>query len=294
MDVVVFGGSGFIGSHVADELSAKGYSVRIYDLRKSPYLKEGQKMIVGDLLDEKKVRDAVAGCDYVYNFAGIPHLDSASTAAADTIKQNILGNVNVLDACLKAKVKRFVYASTVYVYSSYGGFYRCSKQASEIYIEEYQKKFGLEFTMLRYGTIYGPRSDEENSIHRYIKEAMRDKKIVCEGNGDELREYIHVRDAAKLSVDVLAPEFKNQYVNITGHNPMKFRDMLSTIKEMLGNRVEIELKAPGKDNAHYSMTPYSFSPKIGKKLVSHHYIDIGQGLLETMEEMHKELKKNEK
>jgi UDP-glucose 4-epimerase len=294
MKAIVFGGSGFIGSHVADELTNRGYAVKVYDLKNSPYLQKGQEMIIGDLLDEEKVKKAIRGCDYVYNFAGIADLDQAGTLPLETIRQNILGNTIVLKAAEEAKVKRFVYASTIYVYSALGGFYRCSKQAAETYIEEYQKAYGIEFTVLRYGTVYGPRSNEKNSVYRYLKQALEKGKIVCEATGEEMREYIHVRDLAKLSVDILnSDEFKNQYVNITGHHPIKFKEMLYTIKEMLDNKVDVVFKAPTKGNAHYSLTPYSFAPRIGKKLVSNHYTDLGQGLLELLEVLHKELKLDE-
>lgn len=286
MKVTVFGGSGYIGSHVADELTARGHKVRVFDIRKSPYLKIGQEMAIGDINDEKKVAEAVKGAEYVYNFAGISDLDTAVTKPIETIKQNVLGNGVILDKCVEAKVRRFVYASTIYVYSSLGGFYKCSKQSAEVYVEEFQRRHGLDFTIVRYGTVYGPRSDERNSIYRYIKSAMDTGKIVCNGTGDEMREYINVRDAAKLSVDVLEPAYANQYVTITGHQAIRFRDMLRTIKEMLGGKVEIEFK-PDKNGAHYDITPYSFSPRIGRKLVNNYYVDLGQGLLECMEEMHR-------
>jgi UDP-glucose 4-epimerase len=293
MNVIVFGGSGFVGSHVADELTGRGHEVKIYDLRPSQYLKNGQKMIVGDILDKDKVFKAVEGCDVVYNFAGIADLDTATTQPIDTINQNILGNAIILDATVKAGAKRFVYASTIYVYSSLGGFYRCSKQAAELYIEEYQKRYGLDFTILRYGTLYGPRADERNSMYRYLKEALINGKITCYGTGEEVREYIHVKDAAKLSVDVLSDEFKNKHVVISGHHPMKFKEMLNTIKEMLDNKIKIEFKSPEeypRYGAHYFITPYSYVPKIGQKLVSNYYTDLGQGLLECLEEIRKETK----
>jgi len=292
MKVVVFGGSGFVGSHVADELTERGQEVKIYDLRLSPYLRERQKMIVGDILDKNKVFKAVEGCDAVYNFAGMADLDTATTQPIDTINQNILGNALILDAAVKAGAKRFVYASTIYVYSSLGGFYRCSKQAAELYVEEYQKRYGLDFTILRYGTLYGSRADERNSVYRYLKQALVNGKITAYGTGEELREYIHVRDAAKLSVDILSEEFKNKYVVITGHHPVKYKDMLNTIKEMLGAKVEIEFVPPEKGSAHYGMTPYSFIPKIGQKLVTNYYTDIGQGLLECLHEIQKEVSKS--
>jgi UDP-glucose 4-epimerase len=287
MKAIVFGGSGFIGSHVADELSSRGHKVRIFDMKPSPYLREGQEMVVGDIFDADAVKKAMSGCEVAYNFAGLADLDSATTMPVDTIKNNILGNACILNACVDAKVKRFVYASSIYVYSSLGGFYRCSKQSSELYVEEYNRKYGLDFTILRYGTVYGPRSDDRNSIHRYLKQALATGKIVCESNGEEIREYVHVADAARLSVDILSEEFKNQHVIITGHHPIRFVDMLNTIKEMLGNKVAIELKPPSRNPDHYNITPYSFAPKLGRKLVSNYYTDLGQGLLECMEEISK-------
>jgi len=71
MKTTVFGGSGFIGSHVADRLTEVGYDVAIFDLKPSPYLLPGQEIIIGDILDKKAVSDAVKGCDYIYNFAGM-------------------------------------------------------------------------------------------------------------------------------------------------------------------------------------------------------------------------------
>ncbi len=67
---IVFGGAGFIGSHVCDELSNRGYVVTIFDVKHSPYLRADQQMIIGDMLDEKTVNDAVKGVDYIFNFAG--------------------------------------------------------------------------------------------------------------------------------------------------------------------------------------------------------------------------------
>src|SRR3990170_1618453 len=143
MNVIVFGGSGFLGSHVADALSDAGYDVTVYDIKPSPYLKDSQKMIVGDILDEKVVEKAVEGCDIIYNFAGIADIEEASKNPIETIKYNILGNTILLEAAVRHRLKRFVYASTVYVFSDSGSFYRCSKAACENYIDVYRKQHGL-------------------------------------------------------------------------------------------------------------------------------------------------------
>lgn len=292
MKAVVFGGSGFIGSHVADELTEKGYDVVIFDRKASPYLNECQIMVIGDIFDSNAVKETVEGADYVYNFAGIADLDDASTRPLDTVKYNILGNNIILDASVKAYVDRYIYASTIYVYSSSGGFYRCSKQAAELYIEEYNRKYDLEYTILRFGTVYGTRADERNSVYRYLLQALKEGKITCQGTGEEVREYIHVKDVARACVEILSEEFKNKHIILTGHNPMKFKEMLEMIKEILNNQVEIELQPVVSGSNHYNITPYSFTPKIGDKYFSHHYIDMGQGLLECIHDIYKKLEKD--
>lgn len=287
MKAVVFGGSGFLGSHVADVLTSANYDVRVFDIKNSPYLQSGQEMIVGDILNFDEVLEAIKGCDFVYDFAGIADLDDATTKPKDTIHLNIEGTVNILEACRQAKVQRFIFASTIYVYSNKGGFYRCSKQAAELYIEEFHNHYGLDYTVLRYGTLYGPRADARNSIFRYLSQAWQNKEIVISGDGEELREYIHVRDAAELTVKILAPEFSNKHLILTGHHPMKLKQLMDTIKEILDNSIDITYR-PGTNPAHYMITPYSYAPKIGQKLTSNCYTDIGQGLLECLLEIDKE------
>ena len=291
--VIVFGGSGFLGSHVADVLTGAGYQVAIYDLRPSPYLIPGQEMIVGDILDREHVSKVVGGYDYVYNFAGFVDLDDAATKPLDTAQLNIIGNLNIMDAAFKANVQRFIYASTIYVYSEKGGFYRCSKQSSELYIEEYKRLHGLDYTILRYSTLYGPRADGRNSIYRYLKQALNTGGIDCSGTGDEIRDYIHVKDAALLSVQILSDEFKNKPVVVSGHHPTKFKDMVAMIKEIIGKDIKINYRSQG-DSAHYTHTPYSFSPKISYKITNNLYIDMGQGLLECLHEINGDFTKSAK
>ena len=288
MNVIVFGGSGFLGSHVADALSEAGHKVVIYDLKKSLYIKSNQEMIVGDILDEKAVMEALKGCEIVYNFAGIADIGESLKKPIETAKYNILGNTILLEAVKREKIKRFVYASTIYVYSNSGSFYRCSKNACELYIETYQKQYGLDYTILRYGTLYGTRSDMRNSVYRYITQAMTEGKVQYPGNGNEIREYINVLDAAKASVEILDDEFRNEHIIFTGHHPMKVSELLFMIKEILKKDIKIEYIKPKSEDPidHYTITPYAFIPKVGKKYVKHYYTDMGQGLLLCMQEIH--------
>lgn len=288
MKILVTGGSGFLGSHVSDALSEAGHAVSIYDVRRSPYKRVGQKMIVGDILDQPSLSKALTGFDCVYHFAGIADIDECSSNPIDTVKYNILGTVNLLEASRQAGIKRFVFGSSAYVYSNSGYFYRSSKQACESFIENYHELFGLEYTCLRYGSLYGTRSDERNSIYRLIQQALRDGCITYHGTGEELREFIHVRDAAEISVKILAPKFANQHITLTGNEKMRYHDLLEMIREMVGSSVTIEIK-PSLRKAHYKVTPYNFSPKLGSKLVNNPHIDMGQGLLQCMAEIYEKI-----
>jgi UDP-glucose 4-epimerase len=286
--VLVLGGAGFLGSHVADALSRAGHRVRIFDNRPSPYLGAGQEMVLGDLLDPAQVSAAARNCKYIYNFAGLADIDDAKHRPLATAQLNVIGNLNALQAAKEAGVERFVFASSVYVYSQAGSFYGVSKQAAERFVEQYQQSFGLDYTILRYGSLYGPRSDARNGLYRIVRSALEKGKIRYEGSPEALREYIHVEDAALASVEALGAEFRNLHVVLTGQEGMRVVDLLKMLAEILGRPDAVEFVEATHDG-HYVRTPYAYQPKVGRKYVPSLHVDLGQGLLQLIEEVQAEL-----
>ena len=280
----VLGGSGFLGSHVADKLSDAGYHVRIFDQRPSPWIRSDQEMTLGNLLNQSEVNEAIKGSEVVYNFAALADLNEGLRKPLETVRINVLGNAHVMEACRQHKVKRFIYASTVYVHSRDGGFYRCSKQASEHYVEEYQSVFGLDYTILRYVSLYGPRADSSNGMYRIVKKALEAGLLEYEGIPDSLREYIHVEDAALASVTALGDDFRNQSIVLTGQQPMLVLDMLEMLAEILGLRDAVKF-IPGEQLGHYVRTPYAYQPKLGRKYMPPVHVDLGQGLIQLIDEL---------
>ena len=288
---VVFGGSGFLGSHIADSLSEAGHEVTIFDLIESPYLRDDQRMVTGTLQDSDLLLNVLSGADYVFHFAGVADIGYARENPKDTYFHNVMGTLNLLEASKKNQIKRFLFASTIYVYSELGSFYRSSKQSCEMLIENYNEEYSLPFTILRYGSLYGPRANEFNFINNSIYEALTKKVIKRKGTGNEIRDYIHVLDAAHASINTLDDFYKNSYVMVKGNQSMQVSEILQTLNEILGGEVSISYSDKDHYDAHYSLTPYSFKPKSAKHIQLDSYFDIGQGLLETIYDIYQEIDK---
>jgi len=281
--VVIFGGSGFLGGYVADELTNRGYKVVIADRVKSKYIQSSQQFIEVDILNQDSVKTVISGADYVYNFVAVANLDEAIDKPILTMQINVMGNINIIEACRQnGNIKRFIYASSAYALSEDGSFYGISKRASEKVIEEYFKRYGLKYTIIRYGSVYGERESHNNYIYNLIETALQSGKLEYKGDGEDIREFIHAADTAKLSVDILkSSEFENQHLILTGIEKMKRIELLTMINEILGNKLEIK-NIDYNHFGHYKITPYAFHPTIAKKLVANPFIDLGQGLLEVI------------
>ena len=142
--ILVTGSSGFIGSHIADALEEKGYGVVLFDKYSSNYKSKAQLEFIGDISNPKEIEKAIKGCDAIFHFAGQADIGASSKNPLVTINSNIMGTVNILELAVKYKIKRFLFASTIYVYSDLGSFYRVSKQACEKIIEEYGREYNLD------------------------------------------------------------------------------------------------------------------------------------------------------
>lgn len=279
-NAVVFGGSGFLGSYVVEELARRDYDVLIADMKEPPDALSEFDFVTCDIMNVEQVAPAVAGRSVVYNFAGFADLDASINQPRETIEKNVIGTINVLDACRDADVERFIYASSAYALSSKGSFYGISKFATEKVVEEYFNRFAIPFSIVRYGSLYGERANPDNAIYRWISQAYREGRIVHNGNGEEIREYIHASDAATLSVDILEDaKYENQHIVLTGVERMKQNEILQMIREIFNSRITVEFTGK-KFEGHYTVTPYSLDPTVARKLVLNEFTDLGQGLVE--------------
>ncbi len=286
--VVVFGGSGFLGSYIADELTQRGYDVVVADVKESTYLQDTQKFAICDILDRDAIDRIVKGSSFVYNFAGLADIDDSIHMPKETFEQNVIGNINILEACREIGIQRYIYASSAYSLSNKGSFYGISKLASEKIIEEYNTRYDVPCSIIRYGSLYGERADHHNGIYRMLREAIENGAINHNGNGEEVREYIHAVDAAIMSVDIIEDKkYRGQHLILSGVERIKQKDLLFMIKEIMNDKIEITF-ADKELEGHYQVTPYSFHPNMARKLVLNSFIDLGQGLVECLKKIHDE------
>lgn len=279
--VLVTGGGGFLGSHICDELTGRGFSVVVLDIERSKWLIGGQEMVIGSINDSKVLDEAMHGCHAVFHCAAVADLDIARENPKLAIEVNALGTLTALESAVREKVSRFIYASSVYVLSRHGSVYRTSKMAAESLVQDLASRFELKPTILRFGSLYGPRADSGNAILRIVRQAVLEGRIDFWGNGTEIREYIHIRDAATLAVDSLSDQFEGQTLHIAGRDRVPTLELLETINEMLGGSIKITLQDKAFEG-RYHLTPYSFESKIGQRIVGDTYVDLGLGVLETI------------
>src|SRR5919206_51573 len=185
--VLVTGGAGFIGSDVVDRLLACGLRPRIYDLRASPHHSaEIVETVRGDLRDLDRLCRAMRGCDAVLHLAAAADVDDVRAHPVRAHERNSGGTLNVLEAARRTKVRRVVYASTVWVYSDThadlldeavplnppGHLYTATKLAGELYCRSYHELYGLEYTVLRFGIPYGPRARPAAVVPSFVSRAL--------------------------------------------------------------------------------------------------------------------------
>lgn len=280
MRTLVTGSSGFLGSHICDELARQGHEVIGYDRRPSRWA-TAFEFVDGDILDGDCLTSALDGCDVVFNCAAIADLDESRSDPRRAIEVNVLGALTVLEAAARSGATRFLQASSVYVYSSGGSVYRTTKQAAESLVEDLSGDLSLRSTILRFGSLYGPRADMHNAIHRLTHQAVLERRIDFWGDGSEVREYIHIHDAAALAVSAMSEAFVGQSLHITGNERITTLELLDTINEILGGSVEITLRDEPFEG-RYRLTPYSYREGVGRKMVGSTYVDLGVGLLEAI------------
>ena len=265
--VIVFGGSGFLGSHVADVLSEKGFEVTLFDRVKSTWAKPTQKMIIGDIRDFDPVNEAIKGNEIVYHFAGLADLDDATTKPIETISKNIMGTANLLEAVRSADLTSYIQlCSTSEVYGQVNpedvpitedcpmrpsSPYAVSKTTQDNLGLTYWRCYGLPIIRTRMFAYFNPRRTDlfATSFARQVAliEAGKQQELL-HGNLDSVRTMIDVRDAMRSYWDAVVHGIPGEVYNIGGPKSIRVGDFLDVLKKMakteIPSRVDPNLLRP--------------------------------------------------
>lgn len=263
MQILVTGGSGFIGSHVVEALKSAEHNVTNLDIRSNG---TQDNYVQGDIRDMESLKVAIEahGKDAVYHIGAIANARQALEYPVSAVDINIGGTAAVLEAARQVKVKRVFLASTVWVYNGVdrtvkpgdtlpkmldesekllptgaGHFYSTSKIASELLCHDFFKLHGQEFTILRFGIPYGPRMWPGLALRAFMDNVFSDQPIRIFGDGSAVRRFVYVEDLARAHVLALSDVARNQTYNLEGGRDVTIKELAETVVRHVG-KGEIE------------------------------------------------------
>jgi UDP-glucose 4-epimerase len=257
---LVTGGSGFIGSHVVDRLvAAEAGEVVVFDARPrtenlEQALESGRvRLVEGDVGDQAALAEAVAGADGVFHMAVLP-LGPCSEDPRRCVDVNVVGTFNVLDAARQAGATKVVLSSASSVYGDtnetmdethplgartmYGG----SKIAGEYFVRAFHDLYGLDYVILRYMNVYGPRQDGGLVIN-VLRRIQAGEAPTIMGDGSQSFDFVHVADVAGANVRAMASEVGEATLNVGGGNEVTVREIVDRLIDLSGSSVEPEVRA---------------------------------------------------
>jgi UDP-glucose 4-epimerase len=247
--VLVTGGSGFIGSHVVDQLRDAGHEPVIFDLTQSRYHAPTEvRTVLGDIADRDAARRAVHECDVIIHLAAVADVGEVVADPFHADRTNVHGTQVILDAARHEGIERVLYGSTVWVYGDAQGeppldedaalvlpahLYTATKLAGEMYCRSYSALYGASHTILRFGIPYGPRARLAAVVPSFVGRAQEGKALTIAGDGRQTRQFVYVEDLAAGIVAALAPAAGNRVYNLVGVEETSVRQIADTIREVV-------------------------------------------------------------
>ena len=258
---LVTGGAGFIGSHIAAALLARGDRVRIADNLSTGYphnlaVNPAAEFLEGDLADPAFASQAAAGMDLVFHQAAIPSVPRSVKDPVASNRANIDGTLNVLMAAREAGVTRVVYAGSS---SAYGDTptlpkheamppnprspYALQKLVGEQYCQLFTRLYGLETVTIRYFNVFGPRQDPTSAysgvISQFAKALLEGRQPTIHGDGGQTRDFTYIAnvvDGVLRAAD--APAASGEVINVaTGHR-ISLLDLLAAMQQITGTAID--------------------------------------------------------
>ena len=263
MRILITGGAGFIGSHLADRLAKTDHEVIVLDnfLRGNKLPREvlqAIELVEGDVRDERTVLDAIRGCDRIYHLAAVLGVDVVADNPVETMETEVIGMRNIVKGAIKHRVDKLIYASTSGVYGkaaiqqaldeefhvSPSSSYSIAKRFNEIFLKSVYQEKRLESVSLRFFNVYGPRQDNRMVIPRFFEQALAGQPLTVYGTGKQTRDFTYISDAIESVVRVADCAGSGEIVNVCNSTEYTIHDLAEEILAVTGSESPIELIKP--------------------------------------------------
>lgn len=261
MKIVITGGAGFIGSHIAEYWNNQNAEVHIIDSLRSGFKKnieDFQNVVFhqGSITDKALTLDVLRGADYVFNLAALISVPESLEKPEECLDINVKGLLNILDAAKVHDVKKVVHSSSAAIYGDDPRLpkevsmrpkpqtpYGITKLDGEYYLQMYYDQYGLNTTSLRYFNVFGPRQDPQSqyaaAIPIFVYKALKNDPIVIYGDGEQTRDFIYVKDVVQANVLAAQTETAIGVFNVANENAISINELAKLIIETTGSNSKI-------------------------------------------------------
>jgi UDP-glucose 4-epimerase len=281
--VLVTGGGGFIGSHLAGHLLEQGHHVRVLDNfatgRRSNVtsLSDEVELVEGDIQSYERCGKAVAGCEVVFHQAALPSVPRSVQDPLTSNASNVIGTLNILLASRDHGVRRVVYASSSSVYGANPDLpkredgpalpispYATAKLAGEGYARSFHGAYGMETVALRYFNVFGPRQDPTSQyaavIPNFITALMAGEPPVIFGDGEQSRDFTYVANVVQANLQAAAaPDVAGRVYNVACGERITLNHLVNELRELLDSDVAPVYAAPRPADIRHSLADLSLA-----------------------------------
>jgi UDP-glucose 4-epimerase len=261
---LIYGGGGFIGSHLCDKLLEENYSVTIFDKLNFSRINlvnniNRIKIIEGDFNNEVDIKNSIENIDIVFHLVSSTLPANSNENPVYDVETNLISSLKLFEECVEQKIKKVVFISsggTVYgvpdktpIIESHPLHPICSygiiKKAIEDYLFMFNKIYGLDYSVFRLSNPYGERQNPfvaQGVIPVFLSKIIQNKKIEIWGDGEVTRDYIYIKDAVELLVKSLDYESKSKVFNLSSSKGYSLNELLRIMISITGSNPEVIFK----------------------------------------------------
>lgn len=302
MRILVTGGGGFIGSHLAERLVRDGHDVRVLDnfatgrRENLSAFADQLELIEGDIQSYERAHTAVRGCDLVFHQAALPSVPRSVQDPLTSNASNVIGTLNVLLAARDSEVTRVIFASSSSVYGANETLpkqeelpalpispYAVAKLAAEGYCRSFSQVYGLDTVALRYFNVFGPRQDPKSQyaavVPNFIVAANEDRALTVFGDGEQSRDFTYIENVVEANMLAMsAPEAAGRHYNIACGEPVTLNQLIDELGVLSGHELTVINAEPRPGDVRHSLADIS---RARDELGYRPSIGFAQGLRQT-------------